>query len=130
MLYPIDGSADGSTVPPPAKKPSALLWLIATVVLHALYLAFAIYLVEERAYDLWPALGISFGSMVLVGAALRLVMPASHGGWHVTLPLVRLGKAILRPWLQPQDALAVSSAAETGTAPNLPGSGATDTGGE
>lgn len=106
VIHSISGS--GEPHQPPSARPSVppsapglAPWLRVTLALNVLYVAFAGYLIEMRAYDPLPALAVSFGFMLVAGVALRLVMPRSSGGWAITLPFVRVGRAILRPWLQP-----------------------------
>ncbi|MEV5568686.1 hypothetical protein AB0L06_01440 [Spirillospora sp. NPDC052269] len=72
----------------------------AAVALHSMYLGFVVYLMKH-GQPVYLAFGLAFLLMLGSGVALRLAMPPSAGGWGVTLPLVRIGKAVLRPWLTP-----------------------------
>ncbi|MEO3788545.1 hypothetical protein ABGB12_34910 [Actinocorallia sp. B10E7] len=113
MLYSVDGSGQSS---PQTTVPATFPWLITAVLLHALYVGVGFYLVEYRNYDVITAAGLAIGLMLAAGVVLRLAMPASAGGWAVTVPLVRLGRAFLRPWLAPTASAAPHLAGAGGSA--------------
>jgi hypothetical protein len=101
VIHSIGGRPASRRYEPPPNPPVTVGWLLTALGMHAMYLAFAVYLMQHDHYKLHTALLTSSAAMLMGGVVVRIVLPPQGG--PVVGGLGRGVRVLLQQWLQSND---------------------------